>query len=154
MNKIHKMRSILLLFSLLAFAGCAGLGINERPVVTLTNLRLLESEGVSMRFAIDLTVTNPGSISFPVEGLSWNLELEGSRILTGVTNEVPTLDPFTEVPLSLEASTNLTGMIELFTRLVSQQSEQFDYELRTRLGLRGFRLPITYTDTGSISLTR
>lgn len=107
-----------------------------------------------MRFAIDLTVTNPGPVAVPIDGLSWNLELEGSRILTGVANEIPTLEPFTEVPLSLEASSNLTGMVELFTRLMSRQSDMFDYELRTRLGLSGLRLPITYVDTGSISLSR
>jgi len=147
-------QTTLLVTVLLLLAGCTGLGINERPVVTLTNLRLLESEGLSMRFAIDLTITNPGPVSIPVDGLSWNLNLEGSRILTGVSNEVPTLEPFTEVPLSLEANTNLTGMVELFTRLLNRQNEQFDYELETRLGLGGFRLPLSYTDSGSISLSR
>jgi LEA14-like dessication related protein len=145
--------SILVIVGLL-IAGCTGLGANERPVVTLTNLRLLESQGLSMRFAIDLTITNPGPASIPVDGLSWNLELEGSRILTGVSDEIPTLDPYTEVPLSLEASTNLTGMVELVTRLASRQNEQFDYQLQTRLGLSGFRLPVTYTDSGSVSLSR
>ena len=115
---------------------------------------MLESDGLSMRFAIDLSITNPGSATITVDGLSWNLELEGSRILTGVSNEVPVLEPFTEVPLTLEASTNLTGMVELFTRLVNRQNEQFDYQLETRLGLSGFRFPITYTDSGSVSLDR
>ncbi|MBT8148214.1 MAG: LEA type 2 family protein [Gammaproteobacteria bacterium] len=147
-------RVILLVTLLLQLAGCTGLGINERPVVTLTNLRMLESDGLSMRFAIDLSITNPGPVTIPVDGLSWNLELEGSRILTGVSNQVPVLEPFTEVPLTLEASTNLTGMVELFTRLLNRQSEQFDYQLETRLGLAGFRLPITYTDSGSIALDR
>ena len=147
-------RIILLATLLLQLAGCTGLGINERPVVTLTNLRMLESDGLSMRFAIDLSITNPGPVTIPVDGLSWNLELEGSRILTGVSNQVPVLEPFTEVPLTLEASTNLTGMVELFTRLLNRQSEQFDYQLETRLGLSGFRLPITYTDSGSIALDR
>ncbi|MCB1672662.1 MAG: LEA type 2 family protein [Gammaproteobacteria bacterium] len=139
---------------MLLLASCSGLGINERPVVTLTNLRLLESEGLSMRFAIDLRITNPGPISIPVDGLSWELQLEGSRILTGVSNNVPLLEAYTEVPLTVEASTNLTGMVELFTRLMSRRNDQFDYELSTRLGLAGFRLPITYTDSGSVTLTR
>ena len=154
MNWYVKLRSLLLVILLLQLAACSGLGINERPVVTLTNLRMLESDGLSMRFAIDLSITNPGSVSYPVDGLSWSLDLEGSRILTGVSNEIPTLEPFTEVPLSLEASTNLTGMVELFARLMNRQSEEFDYQLRTRLGLAGFRLPITYTDSGSISLSQ
>ena len=144
----------LLLFCLLMLSSCAGLTESQRPIVNLTNLRLLESEGLSMRFAIDLSVTNPGPVSFPVDGLSWELQLEGSQILTGVTNNVPRLEPYTEVPLTLEASTNLTGMVELFTRLISRQNDRFDYQLRTRLGLSGFRLPITHTDTGSIELTR
>ena len=96
LNRIPKKRPIFLFLVLALLAGCAGLGINERPVVTLTNLRMLESEGLSMRFAIDLTITNPGPVSIPVNGLSWNLELEGSRILTGVSNEVPTPAPYTD----------------------------------------------------------
>ncbi len=141
---------------LLAFwlASCAGLPIGERPVVTLTNLRLLQSEGLSLRFAIDLRITNPGALTFPVSGLSWQLQLEGSQILTGVTNNVPRLEPYTEVPLTLEASTNLTGMVELFTKLMNTSNEEFDYELRTRLGLSGLRLPVTYRDSGSINLIR
>lgn len=135
-------------------SSCAGLTESQRPIINLTNLRLLESEGLSMRFAIDLRVTNPGPVSFPVDGLSWELQLEGSQILTGVTNNVPRLEPYTEVPLTLEASTNLAGMVELFTRLMNRQNDRFDYQLRTRLGLSGFRLPITHTDTGSIELTR
>jgi len=154
LNNYLLKRTSLLIILLLQLVSCAGLGVNERPVVTLTNLRLLESEGLSMRFAIDLAITNPGPVSIPVDGLSWNLDLEGSRILTGVSNQVPTLEPYTEVPLSLEASTNLTGMVELFTRLVNRQSEEFDYQLKTRLGLGGFRLPLTYTDSGSVSLSR
>jgi hypothetical protein len=35
---------------------------------------------------------------------------------------------------------------------MNRQNDQFDYELRTRLGLVGFRLPITYVDSGSFSL--
>ncbi len=147
-------RFSILVTALWLTAGCTSLGKNERPVVTLTNLRLLESQGLSMRFGADLTITNPGPASIQVDGLSWNLELEGSRILTGVSNEVPTLDPYTEVSLSLEASTNLTGMVELVARLANRQNEQFDYQLETRLGLSGFRLPVTYTDSGSVSLGR
>lgn len=146
--------TILFLAFLLVLSSCAGLTESQRPIVNLTNLRLVESEGLSMRFAIDLSITNPGPITYPVDGLSWELQLEGSKILTGVTNNVPRLEPYTEVPLTLEANTNLTGMVELFTRLVSRQNDRFDYQLRSRLGLSGFRLPITHTDTGSIELTR
>lgn len=135
-------------------SGCTGLTGIEKPTVKLTNLRLLESSGLSLRFAVDLAVTNTGSVAIPVRGLSWAVSLEGAEILSGVTNDVPTIAPYSEVPLTLEATTNLTGMLGLFTRLMQPRDDAFDYELRTRIGLTGLRLPLEYTDRGSIRLDR
>ena len=118
-------------------SGCTGLTGIEKPTVKLTNLRLLESSGLT-----------------PVRGLSWAVSLGGAELLSGVTNDVPTIAPYSEVPLTLEATTNLTGMLGLFTRLMQPRDDAFDYELRTRIGMTGLRLPLEYTDRGSIRLDR
>ena len=137
-----------------SLAGCSGYFTNFRPEVKLVNLRLIEAEGVSLRLGVDLSVINTGPVTIPVDGLAWYVSLEGSEVLSGVTNEIAPLEPYTEVPLSLEATTNLTGMISLFNRLLNPADDQFEYELKTRIGLSGLRLPVEYVDRGSINLSR
>ena len=136
-----------------AFAGCASLTGTE-PLVKLTNLRILESSGLSMRFGVDLTIANPSPIPVSIDGIAWYFSLEGNEILSGVTSDIPALEPYSEVPLSLEASTNLGGMLGLIAKLANGQDEAFDYELKTRIGLGGLRFPYEHIDSGSINLSR
>ncbi|GEM_PF-4673688 len=68
---------------LLSLAGCASLqNYFEPPTVSLIGIEILEADGFSIRFGLDLTVQNPNPITIPISGLSLN----GNEVLSGVSS--------------------------------------------------------------------
>ena len=141
---------LLLVFTL---AGCSALGqFFNPPGISLQNIELIETSGLSARFGINLRVTNPNPIPMPVQGLSYQLSLNGFSLIEGVASSIGELPAYGETSIRLEASTNLAGMLGLFAQLMSGTVETFEYDLSTEVSVRGLMRPIQIADKGEIRL--
>ena len=86
--------------------------------------------------------------------MEYTLSLNGFDLLSGVTNQIPTLTAYAETPITIEASANTLSVLRLLNSLASSPQETLDYQLSARLELTGLRLPLTVKERGSIALTR
>lgn len=143
------------LLTLLLF-GCSTVqDLIQPPVVSLTNIELLEADGFSVRFALDLNIQNPNPVPIPISGLSYALSLNDNQVVTGVLSDGVDLGAYGETEVRLEAGTNLFGMLGLFRDLVSiGQATEFEYELEASIGVSGFNRPIEVSESGVVPLTR
>ncbi len=146
-------RSIILLLLFIA-VGCAPLLPNfETPTVNLTSFRVLPSNSVVPTFEIGLHVINPNRMALKLQGLSYHVELEGYRILSGVSNQLPVIEAYGEGDVLLQARPDLFSTINLFTELLNQPRDQFHFNLEALLDVGGLMPKIRVNKQGEISLT-
>jgi len=146
-------RSIIL-FLLFAAAGCAPLLPNfETPTVNLTSFRVLPSNSIVPTFEIGLHVINPNRMALKLQGLSYNVELEGYRVLSGVSNQLPVIEAYGEGDVLLQARPDLFSTISLFTELLNQPRDQFHFNLEALLDVGGLMPKIHVNKQGQIALT-
>lgn len=139
---------------LLTLMGCATLRPDfEEPTVTVSSLRALPNEGLAPQIEIGLHIVNPNRVALNLQGIAYSLKLEGYKILTGVANDLPTIDAYGEGDVTLIATTDLLSSIRLITNLMNAQRGAIDYELEAKLDLGGFTPPIRVGEKGKIDLS-
>ncbi|WP_187407855.1 LEA type 2 family protein [Saccharophagus sp. K07] len=146
--------SVLLAFVCAMVGGCAHLNGNiESPKVRVDSLRLLEPQGLNQRFLVGLRVINPNDRALSVKGLSYALALNGFNLLEGVSGKIPTLEPFSETLVEIEASTDLVGALRLLNNLTQPNAaENISYALTAKLSLQGWPTRLTVQETGLVPL--
>lgn len=124
------------LVSLFLLAGCAGLGKTlEPPRINLSNVQFQESKALETVLQIELRVFNTNEIPILVKGLDCDLELNGRRFATGVSQvdrEIPAFGTAT-VPVTLYSS-----VVDVFRGIVGlHKQEKLKFGVSGRVHVEG-----------------
>lgn len=142
-----------LFFLALLLAGCAGWQRDyQEPQVSLTRISPLAGAGLEQRFLIGLRILNPNRDAINVSGLSYAVSLQGQKVVSGVSADIPRIPGYGEAEVELEASANLLAGLRLLSGLMNRPAEAIEYELEARLDVGRFALPVRIRDSGSIQL--
>ncbi len=134
--------------------GCAPLLPHfEEPTVNVSSFRVLPGHSIVPTFEIGLHVTNPNRIALKLQGLSYHVELEGYRILSGVSNQLPVIEAYGEGEVLLQVSPDLFSTLSLFTDLMNQPRDRFAFTLEALLDVGGVLPKIGVHKDGELSLT-
>jgi LEA14-like dessication related protein len=150
-------RVVLLFLVALLVGGCSSRGemAFEQPTVALTSFGLLPSDGRAPRFAIGLNIVNPNATPLRVRGLSYTVELEGHRMLTGVTSRIAEIPPYAESEIELHSAIDLLSSIRLFNELVNAPGrETLRYALNARLDVEGMLVPLRLIEDGQLDFVQ
>lgn len=146
-------RIVACLALLISISGCAGLEPGfETPTVGVSSFRILPSEGAAPRFEIGLHIVNPNRSALNLEGIVYSVTLEGHRVLTGASSELPVIGAYEEGDVVLTATADLLSSIGLFARMMKQPQDTFSYELDAKLDIGGHRPRIYVEEKGELSL--
>lgn len=142
----------LCIFSLLS--GCAGITNShfEQPVVSLSSFRMVPQQAVSPKFEIGLHIINPNRQALSFEGIFYTVTIEGYDVLAGVSNDLPTVDPYGEADITIEASVDLVKSIRLISSLMQQPRDRFKYSFKAKLDPGGLNPRITIQEDGEFDL--
>jgi LEA14-like dessication related protein len=139
------------LLALLALAACAQIGDTRSPQVHVVDIRLLQSGLLEQRFRVDLRIGNPNDFDLPLDGLTFELDLNGRRFAEGFTDQAVTVPRLGEARVSVDASTTLLDMIEQ-ALLLGERSE-LSYRIEGVVYLRGLgRRQVPYERGGRMRL--
>lgn len=135
--------------------GCAGVRPGyERPSLLLESFHAIPSEGMTPRFALGLRVVNPNPTPLPLKGISYNVEFEGYRVITGVAGNLATVPAYGESLIEVQAGIDLISGLRLFNDLLQDpQRDEFRYNLRARLDTGGISRFLVLEESGELSLT-
>lgn len=127
----------------------------EKPQVNITSFALApESTGVAPTFLIGLQVVNPNRNALPLKGMSYSVEVEEQRILTGAEPNLPEVPGYGTAEFTIKASPDLLGSARLLNQLLSGQRETLHYVFRARFDV-GRLLPyITLEEEGEFGFGR
>jgi hypothetical protein len=145
------------LFALLALAGCATTPDDfDPPKVSIENFRSIPGEGAGPRFEVDLRIQNPNQQSLDIAGISYEIALEDIDIISGVTNQVPIIEGYTEEVVTLESGLNTLELIRFFARLGSRQQtlDRLEYRVSVKVDFRGFMPTQRIEESGVIGEPR
>ena len=149
---IGSARMVACLALFISISGCAGLEPGfEAPTVGVSSFRILPSEGAAVpRFEIGLHIVNPNSEALALQGIVYTVALEGHKVLTGASSDLPVIGAYDEGDVTLIATTNLLSGINLFASLMNQPRESIAYDLEAKLDIGGLRPRIQVRETGQV----
>ncbi len=144
----------LLLWVSLLLSGCAGMVPGyEKPQVNITSFALApESVGRAPRFNIGIQVINPNRETLSLRGMSYSLEVEGNRVLSGATAELPEVSGYGMADFVIEASPNLFGSIRLLSDLFARQRDSLGFSFKARIDTGGMLPYVNVEESGRFSL--
>jgi len=150
-------RVVLVMLAALFLASCAAFQPRlEQPVVKVTGLSLLPSQGFQQRIGVGLSITNPNSQDLSVKGISYTIGIENFPVLSGVTSQVPLLKAYEETPVSLEVSANLLEVVRLaeyFSRR-GVATEGVKYNVDAKLDFSRWLPAMRIRETGVVPLSQ
>ena len=139
---------ISLLVALLLTA-CANLTPGfEEPLLEVTSIRLKNTGGLAPEFDIALRVSNPNRDALNIDGMTYTLYLAGNKVVSGVTNDLPSVPGYGASEVKLRATLSLFGSMSLLNDLMNQNQGSIDYELVTKLDVGRFYPKITVKREG------
>ena len=147
------MRQLVVICLAALLTACATLtGDLDPPKVTVENVESLPNSGSTPRFLITLRIANPNKQALDIVGVSYSMELLGKELITGVTNEVPRIEAYSEQTVELEAGIRLFELLRLLAGLGLEQTEELDYRFEAKIDFEGFLPTQRVEETGVISL--
>ena len=133
---------------MLLLAGCAHLlGTADNPHVNIASLTPKDMKLFEQIFVMELRVMNPGDKELAINGLAFNLEVNGQPFARGVSNESFTVGPFASHVVQVEAVTTLASLLRQIVQAQKEEFSGFTYHLKGYFhsGSSAFRIPFDET---------
>lgn len=129
MNK-RIFRAILL--AALLLGGCAGMRL-QPPSVTLAGIEVIEANLFEQRLAFRLRVVNPNDVEIPLEGLRFEVELNGEPFAKGASNKAVKVPRLGEAVLEVNVVTGFAGILRQIQILSRGNVDAIPYRIKGRL---------------------
>ena len=137
----------------LMLAGCATIDPDyERPSVTVSTFRAIPVANGVPNFEIGLRVLNPNATPLELRGVSFSISLDGHKLIRGVGNELPVIEPYGAGDFTVTATANILAGIRFFADWAATGDDSMKYEFKAKLDVGAFRPAIRITDAGEFSL--
>lgn len=147
-------RTVVAVAIIISLFGCAGLEPGyETPVVGVSSFRAIPAEGKMVpRFEIGLHIVNPNRTPLKLEGIVYSIILNGHKVLTGATSDLPVIGAYSDGEVTLMATADLLSSIRLLASLMEQEKDALTYELDAKLDVGSLRPRIHVQEKGKFSL--
>ncbi|TVQ70523.1 MAG: hypothetical protein EA373_06490 [Oceanospirillales bacterium] len=136
--------------------GCASLSSTyQKPQVNITSFAFAPNTvGLAPRFDIGIQIINPNRVALPFRGMTYAVEIEGFRILSGATPDIPTVPAYGQADFMIQASPDLFGSARLLGDLFSNtQRSSVNYSFSARLDAGRLLPMINIEEVGELKLT-
>jgi LEA14-like dessication related protein len=146
-----------LVYIILILLGCVGCEkIFEQPGVRIQSIHIKKIKNMEALFRVDIEVSNPNLISFEIQSIECDVEMDGKHIASAVPIE-KTLIPSRGtgiVPLEVH-STSFDIISVLLKRLKSKLNDdrKFYYKITGKIYINSLFYsppPVTFSSTGDL----
>lgn len=160
MNKLLSSKKITLTawllasMTLLMAGGCAHLsGGLEPPIVTVANLQPLPGQDFAPRFKVTLDLQNRNNQSIGIDGLDFDLEVNGRRFASGVSATAITLPALGQSRAEVEVTVNGLSLARQIFDWIQRPPDSLNYTISGHLHLQqGLRRRLGFSRDGQLDL--
>jgi len=140
------------LLLILMTSGCASLK-QQAPDVLLSDLALLPPQGLAPRFSVTMALINPNNLEMDIEGGSFRLYLQNSRVAAGVIEKPFIVPALGQSTFKAHCTGDLIGGASLFHKLMKSNAHAVEYQLEVKLHEGNRFMPILLNRTGVVNLS-
>ena len=130
-------------------SGCASLfWMGEKPHVDIVNITPKEMRLLEQTFLLELRIQNPTETDLDINGMSFELEINGQPFARGVSNQSLKVERMSTKVVQVEAYTGLTSILrQLSEARKGGYASGFTYRLKGSIhtGAPSFRIPFDET---------
>ena len=143
---------ILLAFGVPLFGGCASLRHSEPIDVIMAGVEPLQSQGLELRMLVKLRIQNPNDLPLDFNGVSVQMDVQGKRFATGVSDAVGSVPRFGETIVSVPVSISLFRLVRQAMDVATNEYRgKLEYELTGRLAGPAFN-SVRFNSKGEFTL--
>lgn len=147
------MQRIFIWIVMINLMGCAGMGYREDSLkVTIASIQLLESTLMEQRYLVKLRLQNRSQRTLSINGMSFDVALNGKDFASGVSNQELSVDAFDEAILEVKVSSTLFGIIRQIHSLQNLEQDAFAYEISGRVTAGNGFYSLPFKEAGVIDL--
>jgi LEA14-like dessication related protein len=143
---------VLALLFVVLLSACATSDPVVPPQVNLVNIYPGKSLGIfEQQFVVQLRVSNPNNFDIPLDGLSFDMAVNGAHFATGLSNTPVTIPRLSSAIVSVNAS---ASSFDLFRQILNvAESGSVDYKIvGTVLLQSALHGPVPFERTGTLNL--
>jgi len=142
----------LLALALSLSAGCASLQRREPITVIVVGVEPLQGQGLELRMQVRLRIQNPNERPLDYSGVSLEMNVQGKRFATGVSDASGRVPRFGEALVSVPVSISMFSLARQAAGVVGNESvDKLSYEMKGRLAGPGFG-GVSFKSRGDLSL--
>jgi LEA14-like dessication related protein len=105
------------------------------PDVYVIDIRPLDGTAFEQRMQVDLRVRNPNDFALEIDGVRFDLELNGRRFARGLGDDRATVPRLGEARISVVSTTTMMDWVRQFAVLAQPGRKDMDYRLAGRFFL-------------------
>jgi LEA14-like dessication related protein len=125
---------ILLACGVLLFGGCASLQHPEPIDVIMAGVEPLQSQGMELRMLVKLRIQNPNDLPLDFNGVSVQMDVQGKRFATGVSDTVGSVPRFGETIVTVPVSISVFSIVRQAMDVVTEEYRgKLEYDMTGRL---------------------
>ena len=130
-------------------SGCASLfWMGEKPHVDIVNITPKEMRLLEQTFLLELRIQNPTETDLDINGMSFELEINGQPFARGVSNQSLKVERLSTKVVEVDAYTGLVSILrQLYEVKKGSYESGFKYRLKGSIhtGAPSFRIPFDET---------
>jgi LEA14-like dessication related protein len=120
------------------FTGCAGVPPGmQPPTITIADFGLGDAGLFEQRYNLRLRIQNPNPDDFKVDGIAFDLDINGQPFAKGVGNQTITVPRYGSGFIAVEAVSTLGGLLKQFGRPHEGNRTLFKYRIKGQLSIAG-----------------
>lgn len=117
----------------------------EPPRISVVNLNLMEATLFEQNYLIQLRIQNPNAFEIPIQGLQYEVELNGEPFASGVSRQSIVVPGFESAVLEVQATSSLLSIFRQINNLKQGKLETISYRLRGKIHLTAYQtIPFDY----------
>lgn len=121
-------------------AGCAALAPDNAPQVEVAAIEPLPWRGPELRMLVRLRIVNPSDVPMQYDGAYLEINVNGQRFASGVTDEQGSVPRFSETVLEVPVTVTTMALVRQAIAITSvENSSVLTYQLRGKLSGPIFR---------------
>ena len=125
---------VLLAFGMLMVGGCASLQHSEPIDVYMAGVEPLQGQGLEFRMLVKLRIQNPNDLPLDYNGVSVQMDVQGKRFATGVSDAVGSVPRFGEAIVSIPVSISVFHIVrQAMDVMTNDYRGKLEYEMTGRL---------------------
>jgi LEA14-like dessication related protein len=145
------MRRLFIILVAVAVVGLSGCSLFvpklERPTLSVVRVQLLKSDLWHQELRVRMRVQNPNDRALPVQGIVYQLDVEGQELAHGVSADSFVVPALGEAEFDMSVSANMANML---IKLLNKGGNEVEYRIYGKISLSaGLLRSLKFNDHGT-----